>query len=166
MLRQAVALIGPMGVGKTTIGKKLSKKLEVTFIDTDQQIVSSYGPIPEIFQSKGEPYFRELEEQELAKALQSNAVVATGGGAVLSAINQTALKQAVVVYLATDGKHIQNRLVKGKRPLISNGLDDWRRIYDARKPIYEKLADVTVDTTGKGLKTIIDEILGQLESYE
>lgn len=166
MLRQAVALIGPMGVGKTTIGKKLSKKLEVTFIDTDQQIVSSYGPIPEIFQSKGEPYFRELEEQELAKALQSNAVVATGGGAVLSAINQTALKQAVVVYLATDGKHIQNRLVKGKRPLISNGLDDWRRIYDARKPIYEKLADVTVDTTGKGLKTIIDEILGKLESYE
>ena len=166
MLRQAVALIGPMGVGKTTIGKKLSKKLEVNFIDTDQQIVSSYGPIPEIFQSKGEPYFRELEEQELAKALQSNAVVATGGGAVLSARNQSALRQAVVVYLATDGKHIQNRLVKGKRPLISNGIDDWRRIYDARKPIYEKLADVTVDTTGKGLKAIIDEILGQLESYE
>ena len=166
MLRQAVALIGPMGVGKTTIGKKLSKKLEMNFIDTDQQIVSSYGPISEIFQSKGEPYFRGLEEQELAKALQSNAVVATGGGAVLSAINQTALKQAVVVYLATDGKHIQNRLVKGKRPLISNGLDDWRRIYEARKPIYEKIADVTVDTTGKGLKTIIDEILRQLESYE
>ena len=166
MLRQAVALIGPMGVGKTTIGKKLSKKLEVNFIDTDQQIVSSYGPIPEIFQSKGEPYFRELEEQELAKALQSNAVVATGGGAVLSARNQNALKQSVVVYLATDGKHIQNRLVKGKRPLISNGIDDWRRIYDARKPIYEKLADVTVDTTGKGLKAIIDEILEQLESYE
>jgi len=164
MLTKPVVLIGPMGVGKTTVGKKLAKKLSVSFIDTDQVIVNEHGPIPELFETQGEGKFREFEENAVRTSLTAPAVVATGGGAVLSANTQRALSSTTVIYLSTDGTHMKSRLSHSKRPLLTNGLDDWKRIYDERKPLYERLADLEIDTSKLSLKDTIRLICEKLES--
>ena len=117
-----IVLIGPMGVGKTTIGRKLAKILKVPFIDTDNLITELHGPIPAIFEERGEQTFRDFEEEALEQAIRETAVVATGGGAVLSALSRKRLKEVTVVYLSTDGKHIASRLKNGNRPLLQNGV--------------------------------------------
>jgi shikimate kinase len=157
-----VVLVGPMGVGKTTIGKKLAKALKVPFIDTDNLITDEHGPIPAIFEERGEPEFRRLEEKAMEKAIRETAVVATGGGAVLSALTRKRLKSVTVIYLATDGKHISSRLKNGNRPLLQNGIDDWRRIYEERKPVYQEAADFEINTSGQPINSSIQEILEKL----
>jgi len=160
---EVVVLIGPMGVGKTTVGKKLARQLKLPFIDTDAVIVAAHGEIAKIFETEGEPAFRRYEEDAMAHAISTPAVVATGGGAVLSQLTRDRLKdQATVVYLSTDGRHIKSRLVGGKRPLVKNGFEDWIRIYDERKPIYEATADQTVNTSGQSLSATIQEIKQKL----
>ena len=155
-------LIGPMGVGKTTIGKKLAKALKIPFIDTDNLITEEHGPLPAIFEERGEPEFRRLEEKAMDKAIHVSAVVATGGGAILSATTRKRLKNVTVVYLSTDGKHIASRLKNGNRPLLQNGVEDWRRIYDERKPLYVEAADFEVNTSGQPINASIQEILQKL----
>ena len=159
----AVVLVGPMGVGKTTIGKKLAKKLEIPFIDTDVMITKRHGEIPKLFEELGEPTFREFEETCVLEAIAAPSVVATGGGAVLSQHTRAALSEAKVVYLSTDGKHMAARLAGGNRPLLRDGVADWRRIYESRRELYEQVADLTVDTSGKPLKSIVEEIAKGLE---
>lgn len=165
-MKRSVVLIGPMGVGKTTIGKKLSKKLDLPFIDTDQVIVKEHGAITEIFAKQGESYFRALEDKAVSEAIDSLAVVATGGGSVLSFENQKKFKEARVVYLATDGRHMRSRLSKNTRPLLKNGFEDWLRIYAERKPLYEALSDIEVDTSGKSLSIVVTEIVEKLSSHD
>lgn len=156
-------LVGPMGVGKTTVGKKLARALKLPFIDTDAVVVSEHGEISAIFDTEGEPAFRRYEEDAMAHAISAPAVVATGGGAVLSALTQQRLKaQATVVYLSTDGRHIKSRLVGGKRPLVKNGFEDWTRIYEERKPIYNSVADLVINTSGQSLSATINEIKQKL----
>lgn len=155
----AIVLVGPMGVGKTTIGKKLAKKLELAFIDTDQSVTRKHGPIPSIFELQGESVFRQYEEDAVLEAIASPGVVATGGGAILSEQTRAALTQTHVVYLSTDGRHMAARLVGGNRPLLKDGINDWRRIYDSRKALYEQVADLTVDTSKMPLKSIVDVIV-------
>ena len=163
MLTRPVVLIGPMGVGKTTIGKKLAKRLEVPFVDTDVLVSDAHGDIPSIFTEQGEPAFRSYEEHALKDALRMNQVVATGGGAVLSGVNQRALESATVIYLSTNGLHMRSRLSNGNRPLLKNGISDWKEIYEARKPLYERLATFEVDTSAAGLGKVIDNICEKLE---
>ena len=155
--------MGPMGVGKTTIGKKLAKRLEVEFIDTDVLLTKRHGEIPKIFAELGERQFREFEETCVLDAIVAPAVVATGGGAVLSEHTRAALSEAKVVYLSTDGKHMASRLAGGNRPLLKDGLADWRRIYESRRELYEQVADLTIDTSGKPLKALVEEIAEGLE---
>ena len=155
---EVIVLVGPMGVGKTTVGRKLAKALGVPFTDTDTLIVEEHGPIAEIFSTKGEPAFREIEELALARAISNPGVIATGGGAVISERSRKALKGATVVYLSTDGKYISSRLQHGSRPLIKDGLADWKRIYEERKPIYESVADFEIDTSGQPLKETVTTI--------
>ena len=164
MINRPVVLIGPMGVGKTTIGKKLAKRLEVPFVDTDVLITNAHGEIPEIFENQGEAIFRTYEEQALKNALTANQVVATGGGAVLSGVNQRALEVATVIYLSTNGLHMRARLSNGNRPLLKNGMTDWKEIYESRKPLYERLATFEIDTSAVGLGKIIDTICEKLET--
>jgi shikimate kinase len=159
----AIVLVGPMGVGKTTIGKKLARSLELPFIDTDQVIVRDHGEIPKLFETLGEAGFRRIEEDAVLKAISSPAVVATGGGAVLSSQTRTALTQTSVVYLSTDGNHMSSRLSGGSRPLLKNGMSDWRKIYESRRPLYEQVADLTVDTSKLPLRSIVDIILEGLK---
>ena len=163
MITKPVVLIGPMGVGKTTIGKKLAKRLGLPFVDTDQLIVAEHGPIQEIFANQGEATFRIYEEESLANALSKISVVATGGGAVLSLKNRDLLKNSTVIYLSTTGLHMKSRLEKGSRPLLKNGMDDWNRIYDERKPIYRNVCDFEINTSSAGLAKTIDLICEKLE---
>jgi shikimate kinase len=159
----AIVLVGPMGVGKTTIGKKLARLMELPFIDTDQLIVREHGEIPKLFETLGETGFRKIEEDAVLVAISSPAVVATGGGAVLSPQTRTALTQTNVVYLETDGNHMASRLSGGSRPLLQNGMADWRKIYESRRPLYEQVADLTVDTSKLPLRAIVDRILEGLK---
>jgi shikimate kinase len=160
--QEVIVLIGPMGVGKTTIGKKLAKILEVPFLDTDQLITKIHGPIDLYFEQNGEPAFREVEEVALSEAVKSRGVIATGGGAVLSESSRNLLTGCTVIYLATDGKHMASRLRKSTRPLLKNGLEDWNRIYDARRSIYKQVADYEVDTSGHSLAETIKVIRERL----
>ena len=159
MTSKPVVLVGPMGVGKTTVGKKLAKRLELPFVDTDAIITKNHGDISAIFADHGEPAFREIESDVLVSLLNEPAVISTGGGAVLHEKSREALSLATVVYLSTDGKHIASRLKGGNRPLIKNGISDWRQIYNSRKPLYEQVADLTVDTSNSSLLQTIDAIL-------
>jgi shikimate kinase len=158
-----LVLVGPMGVGKTTVGKKLARSLKLPFSDTDSIVVAQHGAIEKIFAEQGEPVFREMEELALEQAISQPAVVATGGGAVLSELNRERLKNVTVVYLSTDGRHIKSRLKGTKRPLVKNGFDDWLRIYDERKPIYESIANITISTSGQSLSATVNEIKQKLE---
>ena len=157
-----IVLIGPMGVGKTTIGRKLAKALKLQFIDTDNLITDEHGPIPAIFEERGEAVFRSFEEDAMEKAIRSSAVVATGGGAVISELTRKRLKAVTVIYLSTDGKHIASRLKNGNRPLIQNGVEDWRRIYDERKPLYLETADFEINTSGQPINASIKDIIERL----
>jgi shikimate kinase len=164
MTNKPIVLVGPMGVGKTTVGKKLAKRLEIQFVDTDAVITKNHGDINEIFAAKGEPAFREIESDTLVPLLAGRCVISTGGGAVLHERTREALALATVVYLSTDGKHIASRLRGGNRPLIKNGISDWRQIYASRKLLYEQVADITVDTSNSSLVQTIDAILEGLKS--
>jgi len=164
VITQPVVLIGPMGVGKTTIGKKLSRRLGLDFVDTDVLVTDLHGNIPEIFEKQGEQKFREFEEQALASSLLKTQIVATGGGAVLSGVNQRALGSAIVIYLSTNGLHMRSRLSNGNRPLLKNGISDWKEIYELRKPLYERLATFEIDTSAAGLGKTIDAICEKLEA--
>ncbi|MEO0024531.1 MAG: hypothetical protein RL196_972 [Actinomycetota bacterium] len=157
-LTSAIVLIGPMGVGKTTVGKKLAKVLRVPFIDTDSIVTSKHGDISKIFEEQGEPIFRGYEEDAVAEAISAPAVVATGGGAVLSALTRERLKDKTVVYLSSDGRHMGSRLKNGNRPLIKNGLDDWRRIYDQRRATYESVSNFEVLVSGLSLSAAVAKI--------
>ena len=160
---RVLVLVGPMGVGKTTVGKKLARALKLPFVDTDALVVKQHGEIAQIFANQGEVVFRGFEEDAVATALSTPSVIATGGGAVLSAKTQSLLKAATVIYLSTDGRHIASRLRGGKRPLVKNGFEDWKRIYEERKPVYEKVADITVNTSGQSLGATLAEIKKRLE---
>lgn len=155
---QVIVLVGPMGVGKTTVGKKLANALGLDFRDTDALFTKEHGNITEFFAKHGEDRFRELEASIIAEALSQPGVIATGGGAVLTEANREAMSGATVVYLATDGTHMAKRISQGSRPLLKNGLTDWNRIYSARKPLYEQVADITIDSSGHPIKQTVIEI--------
>jgi len=157
-----VVLVGPMGVGKTTVGKKLARALKVPFCDTDAMIMGDHGPIADIFANQGEAAFRHLEHLALLRALGNDGVVATGGGAVLLEESRIALQRATVVYLSTDGKHMNSRLSKGNRPLLSDGIETWKKIYESRRDLYERVADIEIDTSDQPLAQTISEIKEKL----
>jgi shikimate kinase len=91
--------------------------------------------------------------------LQAGGVVATGGGVVVQEYNRTLLLNSFVISLSSNGRHMASRLLAGKRPLLKNGITDWKRIYEQRKPLYEKVANVEIQTSGKALGTIVSEIV-------
>jgi shikimate kinase len=140
----------------------VASALQIDFRDTDQIFTTRHGSISEFFQLSGEDEFRKIERQIVDESIREPGVVSTGGGVVLSEENRQALKATTVIYLKTDGTHMAKRLSQGKRPLIENGLADWKRIYDERKPLYESVADVTIDCSGVAIKATVEEILTAL----
>jgi len=122
MTGPVAVFIGPMGAGKTRIGKRVAKALGVPFTDTDKVIVAQHGPIADIFDAHGEPHFRALERAAVAEALRGEGVVSLGGGAVLAPETQELLAGLPVILLHVEADAVAARLADGKRPLVRGGL--------------------------------------------
>ncbi|MEW8969808.1 shikimate kinase [Mesobacillus jeotgali] len=164
---EAIYLIGFMGSGKTTVSKALAKKLEVDVYDTDMEIVKRAGmTINEIFFHKGEEQFRSLESEVLHSMPVTDAVVATGGGIIGSEKNRGFLKgKKNVVFLQADFGAIMDRL-KGDdtRPLLSeNKMEAAEELYRSRLPLYQETAKIEIDTSGKTVSMIVDEIIQRMK---
>jgi shikimate kinase len=147
-----VALIGPMAVGKSAIGAQLAQQLGASFVDTDVLVVAAHGSIPEIFASRGESAFRELEARAVARAIEaaqgSNTVISLGGGAVLDSGTQQLLRRCTVVYLECDADTVAERIARNSsRPLLAAGdaMERWKTLFTTRRPVYERLADLVID---------------------
>ena len=164
MTAPLAVFIGPMGAGKTRIGKRVARALGVPFTDTDKVIVASHGAIADIFDQHGEPHFRALERDVVREALTGGGVVSLGGGAVLDPGTQRALAGLPVVYLRVEADAVASRLADGKRPLVRGGIQDWQRIYDARRATYESLASVTFDTSRLPRDRIAQDVVTWIES--
>lgn len=167
-----VILIGYRATGKSTIGLLLSKKIRVPFVDTDQLIEKAAGmPIKKMVASDGWEKFREKETEAIASLRNMNiCVVATGGGAILSAANRDLLKKmGILIYLKTPLPDIVERLERDgereqTRPQFTSGdlAAETEAILAKRVPLYESIADYTVETDGKSVVRISDDIYQHL----
>jgi shikimate kinase len=156
-------LIGPPAAGKSRLGKRIAKLLDLPFIDTDKRIVASHGVISEIFETQGEPHFRELERAEVATALTEGAVVALGGGAVLHPETRDALAGHRVVLITVTAAAVEARISGDKRPLLKDGMGAWIALVEARTPLYESLATKTFDTSNRPIDAIAAEIAAWIQ---
>lgn len=160
-----IFLIGPMGTGKTTVGKQLAAQLGMDFADSDAEIQNRTGvDIPTIFEYEGEDGFREREEQAIADlTLQDRQVLATGGGAVVRAGNRKNLSaRGIVIYLkCTPEQQYERTYRDNKRPLIQTDdpLNSLRELMAAREPLYRETADYILSTEGRSASTVVREIL-------
>lgn len=160
-----VILIGFMGAGKSTVGKELSKKLDYEFIDIDSFIEeTAQKSISDIFKMAGEKWFRDQETMILESLTKGDRrVIATGGGIVEKEENRKLLKTCdKVIYLKATVDKLWTRVGKDKTRPLSNDLSTFRKRFDNRKPLYEEAASYIVDTDGKSIDDIVDEIGGIL----
>ena len=157
-MSRAIVLVGPMGAGKTTLGKKLAKKLGVSFADTDRLIGSRHGSISRIFEKHGEEHFRNLETKALERALSEFDVVATGGGVVLKEANRELIKSHRVIFLDTNAESVLGKINLDKRPLIKDDPEAWDRIYQNRVELYREVADATLFTGSRPIRTLMAEL--------
>ena len=165
---KTIVLIGMMGSGKSSVGKELAKKLGVTFIDIDHEIEKKYQmKIPEIFQTKGESFFRKIEENMSCKLINGKpCVISLGGGGFLNKRIRSKIKiNAVSIWINTGLNKIYQRLngSKSKRPLLNytNLKKSIKEIYDKRKPIYKK-ADYKIQIKSDNKKIIVENIIKKL----
>jgi shikimate kinase len=165
---QNVFLIGPMGAGKSAVGRQLARMLHLKFIDSDDEIESRTGvDISFIFEKEGEEGFRKRETRVIDDLSKIEGIVlATGGGAILSPDNRSHLgARGFVVYLYTTVEQQLARTKKGRaRPLLENGnreqiLDE---LMDERETMYREIADLIVETDGRKVKAVANEIFERL----
>ncbi|WP_260855547.1 shikimate kinase [Curtobacterium sp. 9128] len=155
-----VVVIGPMGAGKSTVGKRVAKQLGVPFTDTDRAIVREHGPIPAIFADRGESAFRALEAEAVRAAMATGGVVAVGGGAVTHADTRAAMAGARVVLLTVSPEAVAERIAGSDRPLLaSGGIDAWQTIMDERAATYAELAHIVVDTSRRPMSHVVDDVV-------
>lgn len=161
-----------MGAGKTTMGRQLAKKLHYQFYDSDHVIEQRTGAdIPLIFEKEGEQGFRKREQQIIDELTQMDKIIlATGGGAILSAENRKNLKnRGVVIYLHSNIDHLVERTRHDKnRPLLQT--DDpaakLRELMKIREPLYKETADIIINTGKKSIRSVINVILEKLNSHQ
>lgn len=164
-----IVLIGFMGSGKTTVGNYLAKKLNIECIDMDSYIEKKEGcSINEIFKTKGELYFRELEVRyfDVVMKSEANIIVSTGGGLPINIGCQKLLSEnGNTIYLDTSFEIIYNRIKNSiNRPLVNEGDEDiLRERYECRKIVYNEIANTTVFTDDKCVSEIADIIVGMLD---
>lgn len=152
-----IVLIGMPAVGKSTIGRRLAKELDMKFADTDDLIVEKEGrAISDIFATDGEPYFRDVESKVIRELSESkNMIIATGGGAILRKENVDTLKAFGVMYLLD--RNLESLKPTGSRPLASN-MDKMRALYEQRMPIYKDAADTVIDGND-GISCTVERIV-------
>ncbi|MFB8073177.1 3-dehydroquinate synthase [Streptomyces californicus] len=165
-----VVLVGPMGVGKSTVGELLAARLGTTYRDTDADIVAEAGkPIAEIFYDEGEEYFRALERRAVAAAVAGHpGVLSLGGGAVLDGTTRELLAGRPVVYLSMDVDEAVRRVgLNTARPLLAvNPRRQWRELMDARRHLYEEVARTVVATDEHTPEEVAQAIIDALELPE
>jgi shikimate kinase len=160
-----VVLIGPPGAGKTSIGRSLANSLNIDFADTDTLIESDQNKsVSQIFVEDGEPHFREVEERICRTALiESDGVLSLGGGAVLTPSVADAIRGSGsdVIFLDVPLSVAAPRIGFNRdRPLLlGNPRQQWQRLLDARRPIYESLATIKIEVGDRSIKQIVQEIL-------
>jgi shikimate kinase len=166
--KRNIYLIGPMGTGKTAVGKQLARLLKQPFIDSDAEVEKLAGvDIPYVFEREGEAGFRQREREALAElCTREGIVLATGGGAVLSPENRRLLQQSgVVVFLQTSLAQQLQRVGKGRgRPLLK-GADLTQRLTELREkrePLYREIADITLSTDSRRVPRVAALILAEL----
>ena len=160
-----VFLIGPMGAGKSAVGRQLARQLHLTFMDSDEEIENRTGvDIAFIFEKEGEDGFRKREAKVIDDLSGMDGVVlATGGGAVIDAQSRSNLgARGFVVYLKTSVDQQLQRTSRGReRPLLESG--DRRatleNLMTDREPLYLEIADLTVDTDGRKVNAVASEII-------
>ncbi|AKO45001.1 shikimate kinase AroK [[Haemophilus] ducreyi] len=171
--KRNIFLVGPMGAGKSTIGRQLAQMLNMDFIDSDAVIEERAGAsIDWIFDIEGEAGFRKREERiinELTKG-QQGIVLSTGGGSVLSKENRNALSaRGIVIYLETTvDKQFERTQRDKKRPLLQT--EDPRKILEAiakeRNPLYEEIADITLQTDKQSAKVVATHIIELIDNLQ
>jgi shikimate kinase len=166
-----VVLVGMMGVGKSSLARRLGRSLQRPVFDTDAEIVSRTGrTIPEIFTAEGEPRFRDLEVEVLADLLArpESSVIAAAGGVVLRSENREALRRAgTVVWLRAPVEVLLTRVVNGShRPALAEDPEATLRAMESdREALYAEVADLAVDTARR-FDTILAEILAVIADRE
>lgn len=160
-----IFLIGPMGAGKSSVGKYLAAQLEMDFYDSDEEIEKRTGvDIGWVFDVEGEEGFRKREIAVIAELTQlANVVLATGGGSVLATENQQLLrKNGVIIYLDVSLQYQQNRtLNESRRPLlrVENRQAMLEKLDQERKPFYVALADYHLLTDNRSVPMVVNEII-------
>lgn len=167
-----VFLVGPMGVGKTTIGRALADQMQLEFFDSDKEIEASTGAdIPWIFDVEGEQGFRERELRMIdTLSKRKQIVLATGGGAILAKKTRKRLqKRGLVVYLRASIKQQVERTSRDKnRPLLrtENPEETIKELMTQREPLYLEVADVIVDTNRRSPRSVSAEIMRQISKLQ
>ncbi len=171
MAKSNLTLVGPMGAGKSTIGRLLARELGLSFKDSDKEVEERTGAsIPLIFDLEGEQGFRDREQQAIAELVTGdNLVLATGGGAVLREANRQALAEnSLVIYLHASVDHQLARTARDRnRPLLQT--DNPRQVLEnllaIRDPLYREIADIIMETDTRPPRVVVQELLEQIESF-
>ena len=163
-----IFLVGPMGAGKSAVGKQLARSLHLTFADSDDEVESRTGvDISFVFEKEGEEGFRKRESKVIDELTQRDGIIlATGGGAVIDPGNRNYLgARGFVIYLYTSVDQQLSRTQRGReRPLLENGdpRETLEALMQTRDPWYREIADLVVDTDGRKVKAVANEILDRL----
>ena len=167
---RSVVLVGMMGVGKSTIGRRLSARLHLPFLDADTEIEAAAGmSIPDIFETHGEPHFRDGEARVIARLLDGGpAVIATGGGAFMREETRNRIRdKAVSLWLKADAEIIMKRVKRrADRPLLQTAdpAATVGRLIEEREPVYQR-ADLTIWSRDVPHEKIVDECLDALHAW-
>ncbi|MGO1769928.1 MAG: shikimate kinase [Microbacterium sp.] len=165
-----LVLVGPMGAGKSAVGRRVAKALGVPFRDTDSIVVQQHGAIADIFVRDGESVFRAYEHEAVLASLASDGVVALGGGALTHPGTREALVGHRVVLLTVTEQAIAGRIHGRKRPLLNQAdgdpLDEWIRIRDERMPVYRSVAAREFDTSSGPMQAVVDRIVAWISEED
>jgi len=162
-------LVGPMGAGKSTIGRQLARTLDIPFIDSDREIEARTGvDIPLIFELEGESGFRKREQEVIDELSATPGIIlATGGGAVLDAHNRRNLAaRGTVIYLQTSvDQQLQRTAHDRNRPLLQtdNPREKLQQLLDQRDPLYRDVADLVIETDGCKVRDVVQKITRYIE---
>jgi len=167
---RSIVLVGLMGAGKTTVGRRIAQKLGLPFVDADHEIEAAAGEtIPEIFEHRGEAAFREGERRVIARLLEDGPqVLATGGGAFMDATTRANIAaRGVSIWLRADLDVLMRRVSRrNNRPLLKQGdpRATMERLINERYPVYAE-ADITIESVEGPHEIVVDDVIARLEAW-